>query len=516
MTETAANPTDATPPASVSVTEAPAPAPPSGGSLRSRTIKGSMWTTGGYIVANIIRLGTNLILTHLFLPEIFGLMTLVNIFIQGLQMFSDVGIAPAIIQNPRGDDPDFLNTVWTIQVFRGIILWIGSCVIAWPLAQLYGLPELTLLIPAAGLNALISGFNATSLAHLVRHLRFARLTLLELASQVLGFVAIVSFCWFSPTVWAFIFGGLVSNLLHLVVSHRFLPGIKNRFRWEKEARTALFQFGRWIFLSTLLTFLAGQADRLIFGKIIPLPLLGVYNIAAMLALMPAQAIAKVGGSIAFAAYSRVHHDTEKFRDVFSRVRVPLLVGGGLLVTGLIACGPPVIRLLYPPAYSAAGWIVQILAVATWFEILQATNVSALLAVGKTNWIAGGNAAKLLSMVVLLPLGYAVDRAYGGDGFRGAVIGIALTEIPHYLPLAFAISRRQLKAFRRDVALTLFILLASVLCIGVDAWVIRHGHGNLLAMLGSGTLACLLWAPLLFSAWHHAHRGAASAPAPAAA
>ena len=72
------------------------------GSLRSRTIRGTLWTTGGYSASQVIRLGVNLVLTRLLHPEIFGLMTLVNIFVQGLQGFSDVGIGPAIIQSKRG------------------------------------------------------------------------------------------------------------------------------------------------------------------------------------------------------------------------------------------------------------------------------------------------------------------------------------------------------------------------------------------------------------------------------
>ncbi len=470
-----------------------------------------MWTTGGYVVSNLIRLATNLILTRIFLPDVFGLLSLVYIFIQGLQMFSDVGIAPSIVQNRRGDDPDFLNTAWTIQVFRGIVLWIGSCIIAWPVAQLYGVPELALLIPAAGLNALISGFNATSLAQLARHLQLGRLTILELASQVLGFIAIVAFCLYRPTVWAFIFGGLISNLLHLVVSHKYLPGVKNRFRWEKESRDALFNFGRWIFLSTLLTFLASQADRLVFGKMIPLALLGVYGIAVMLATMPTQAIIKIGGSIAFAAYSRVQEDTERFRNVFTRIRVPLIVTGGLLTTGLIACGPALIRLLYPPAYYDAGWILQILAIGAWFQILESTNGSALLAAGKANWVAMGNVGKLIGMVILLPLGFVIDRHYGGDGFRGAVTGVAISEVARYLPLAYATSRLKLKAFRRDVALTVFITMAAGLCLYCDRWLIQRSESNIVAIVGSGLAACLLWSPLLLASWRHARGGVQSAP-----
>src|SRR6476646_1258750 len=99
-------------------------------SLRRRTFHGSVWTTSEYAIGVVLRLGGNLVLTRLLVPDMFGIMALVNTFLMGLQMFSDVGIGPSIIQNRRGDDPAFLNTAWTIQVMRGATLWIFSCLIA--------------------------------------------------------------------------------------------------------------------------------------------------------------------------------------------------------------------------------------------------------------------------------------------------------------------------------------------------------------------------------------------------
>ena len=61
------------------------------------------------------------------------------------------------------------------------------------------------------------------------------------------------------------------------------------------------RFGRWIFVSTVLTFLAGQSDRLVFGKMIPIALFGVYSIASMLAALPTQAVLKLGGAVIFPA-----------------------------------------------------------------------------------------------------------------------------------------------------------------------------------------------------------------------
>ena len=96
----------------------------SGDGLRAKAMRGSAMTIISFGGQNVLRLGSNLILTRLLFPEAFGLMALVQVFMGGLQMFSDLGIQASIIQNSRGDDPDFLNTAWTIQVIRGTCLWL--------------------------------------------------------------------------------------------------------------------------------------------------------------------------------------------------------------------------------------------------------------------------------------------------------------------------------------------------------------------------------------------------------
>jgi hypothetical protein len=80
-----------------------------GSSLKKKAIRGTAWTLFGYGGSQALRLVSNLILTRLLVPEVFGLMALVQTFQIGLTLFSDIGIAPSIIQNKRGEDPTFFQ-----------------------------------------------------------------------------------------------------------------------------------------------------------------------------------------------------------------------------------------------------------------------------------------------------------------------------------------------------------------------------------------------------------------------
>ena len=89
----------------------------------SIAVRGSFWSIVGFGGSQFIRLASNLLITRLLAPEIFGVMALVQVALQGLKMMSDVGISTAVMVGQRGDDPEYLNSAWTIQVIRGVLIW---------------------------------------------------------------------------------------------------------------------------------------------------------------------------------------------------------------------------------------------------------------------------------------------------------------------------------------------------------------------------------------------------------
>jgi O-antigen/teichoic acid export membrane protein len=492
-----------------------------GASIGAPALRGSIWTMGGYAASQILRLAGNLILTRLLFPAVFGEMALVFIFIQGLQMFSDVGTGPAIVQNERGDEADFLNTAWTIQGLRGVVLWLASWAIAWPVAEFYGQPMYRWLVPAAGLTAVVLGFESTATATLQRHLRLERLTILEVAAQVVGIASTVllalanrwAFGANDPSaVWAIVVGSVLSTLTRLALSHTYLPGIRNRFRLDPEATRQLMRFGRWIFVSTLLTFLAAQSDRLIFAKKIPIALFGVYSIAAMLAALPTQAVLKLGGAVVFPAYSRLVGRAD-FKELFWRVRSPLLVGGASIVTAMIASGPFLIRFLYDRRYEDAGWIMQYLSAMAWFQVLECTNGAALLAKGHVRWVALGSGIKFASMVVLIPAGFH----YGG--FPGALVGLVGSELLKYLASAWGAATAGLRGFGRDAILTMLVAATSGAGFALGSLTGERFPGKLPALVVATGVAIIPWLAVGF--WQFGRRKSGggwdqAGPPPAAA
>jgi O-antigen/teichoic acid export membrane protein len=425
--------------------------------LKKLAIRGTLWTLIGYGASQLLRLGSNLILTRLLVPELFGLMALVYVFIIGLEMLSDVGIGPSVIQNPRGNEIKFLNTAWTIQVIRGLCLWICSFLIAIPAADFYQEKSLIWLIPLVGFSSAIAGFNSTSLFTLNREIALAKLTLIELGTQLSGLITMIVWAFFNPTIWALVAGNFVSTLLKMVISHQLIAEKPNRFAWHKEFVGEIFSFSQWVFVSSMMTFLATQVDKLLLGKLFSFTLLGVYQIALTFAEIPQKIIYSVAGRVIFPVIAQ---QADLPRET---LRAKILQNRQKIVLGLIPClaificfGDFLVLFLYDVRYEEAAWMLPILALGFWPHLLTMTMYYVLLGLGKPAYGAMGFFAKLCYMIGAVLLGYKLG------GILGVIIAIALNDLPLYAVVSYGCWKEKITTFQQDLMATIVLIVTITL------------------------------------------------------
>jgi len=388
-------------------------------------VRGSVVTLFGFGSAQVLRLASNLVLTRLLFPEAFGFMSLSYALLEGLAMFSAVGEGPAIVRDKRGDDPDFLNTAWTVQTIRGCYLWVAACALAFPLAHFYDKPLLMQLVPVVGFTCVLEGFQSTAIHAVKRSMALGRLTLINLISQLAGIAAMIAWAWFHPTVWALPVGGLVSSALLLVLSHACLPGIRNRFRWERESLRTLRDFGKWIFLSSILEFIARQSDRFLLGYYVEMATLGIYATAVNLAEPAARLNMQMSRNVILPALSRTFRETPKrVKNAYYRARLGIDALHLPLLGFLAGAGQIVVDFLYDERYASAGWMLQILCVRTALRCILEPSASVCVAMGAPRYVTLARLVRAMVIVVAIPAGWH----YGG-GLPGVVWGVSLAELP---------------------------------------------------------------------------------------
>jgi O-antigen/teichoic acid export membrane protein len=440
------------------------PAPGELHGLGKTALTGTVWSVAAYGGGMALRLLSTIVLSRILVPQYFGLMTLLNTVIIGLTLFSDLGLTPNIIRSPRGDEPEFLDTAWTMQVIRGAGLWVVCLLLSWPFAQFYGETQLRVLVPVIGLSLVISSFNSTAISTLSRRMAVRELALMELGIQACQFVFTVAWALIDRSVWALVAGRLFSDLVRLVVSYRLIPGQRNKFHWDLPAARELFALGRWVFLSTALTFLANQSDRMILGKLVSLQTLGLYGVAFALSDVPRQIIMTFRGYIVMPFVAKLAHlpRQEFFRLVLQYRRTVLLVSGTMLAM-VVASGDLVMGRIYDVRYHDATWIVPILAFGLWHTILYSTTSPCLFVIGKPQNAAIGYGFSAIAICVMTPL------AFFHWGLVGSVFAVAFSDVPMYLTNLYGLRREQMFPLNQDLKATVFFAAVTGLLIALRVW-----------------------------------------------
>lgn len=404
-------------------------------SIRTLLVRGFSWTFIENLFGQGLRFASNLILTRLLFPEYFGLMALVSVFMQGLDMVSDVGIGLSVVQDKRGAEPRFLNTAWSIQVLRGWMVYVAALALTWPVAHFYGKPELYYLLPVAAIGTAIGGFNSINLHLLSRRVALGRIAALNIGSQVLTIGVTIALAWLFRSVWALVFGSLAGYAIKCAFSFVLCPGPPNRFAWDPEIARSLVRFGKWILISSLLGFVVSRFDSLSLGAYMTATVFGVYTIASNLAIVGIGVLNNLASRVLFPIYSRLAEmGTEHLRQRTFRVRGALILLSVPAYCLLSVFGQQVIDLLYPVEYTEAGWMLRILAFGAVGTAVSCTIGPVLLAVGDSFRFM----LVLVSKTVVLVACMAVGNVYYGAA--GAIVGFALSDYLMYPILAISVRK----------------------------------------------------------------------------
>lgn len=412
------------------------------------------WTSTTFGLVQILRLANNVILARLLAPSLFGLMTIVNAIRVGVELLSDLGINQNIVSSREGHTRDFYDTAWTLQVIRGVLLGTIAILIAKPLADFFEQPELAVILPVCSLMFIFGGFASTSGALLQKQVNVKRMSLFEIGGLILTIIIQVGIAIVSPTIWALVIGSVAGTAISLVLSYLLIPGISHRFVIDRPSAKQIISFGKWIFLSSIIYFLAMNFDRLYFAKQITLSQLGVYSIARALSDMFTQFTVRASNLVLFPTIAAWQLSDFEVRNRLLRGRRMLLLGAALGLASFVAIADLIVQLLYDDRYSQAGAILPLLLIGVWFSVLCTINDSIMLGTSRPAFPAASSGAKLLFYFAAIPITFYFY------GFMMAVLVLSAGEVVRYVVL-WTFSRRQHLGFGRDDLVLSLIFLGSI-------------------------------------------------------
>lgn len=362
-------------------------------------------------------------------------MALVQVILAGLSMLSEIGLRTSVMRDPRGEEEVFLNTVWTMQICRGIVLWLIVWALSSTFAQFYEQPLLEQILPVAALSLVVQGFYTTNVLSVQRNLQLGRFSFLKLCAQAGQLIVIVVLAAVMDSVWALVIGLVVHPLIALILFRTFLPGIRNRLGFERDSAKAIFGLGKFLFFSTIATFVINQSDRAFLGKAIEIDMLGVYGIGFALAVLPTTLATTIANSVVFPLYRMRHplDSADNQAKIFKARRSVAAVALG--VTCVMAfVGPALVSFVYDDRYVLAGPMAVALCIA---------NIPNIVLIGAMNAaLSKGDSYRYMLMIVTTSLIQItlMSTLVWSLGVLGAALSIGLAPLLSYPLLARFLTR----------------------------------------------------------------------------
>lgn len=325
--------------------------------ITNLALAGIRWKFYSTVFLVIIQFVLGIVLARLLPPEDFGIYGYAMIFVGFISIYSQAGIAPAIIQRKHMTD-EHIRVGFTLSVLIGLL----ATSVLWGLAPLLTKGLETSVLRILSLSFFISGIGSVSVALLEKQVNFKSLFWVEACSYLAGQgVMSIALAMAGFGVWALVFGILtyilIRNIVFLAISpHPF------RFSLNTDRVKELMHFGFGMSLSRLALYGAENGGYFVIGRLLSPGALGLYTRAYQLATIPTGHFASLITSVLFPVYSIVQDDNNRLRKGFylsislvSFITIPFMVW-------LSVAAKRLIPLIYGPAWTGSVPSLQILCV----------------------------------------------------------------------------------------------------------------------------------------------------------
>jgi O-antigen/teichoic acid export membrane protein len=411
---------------------------------------------------NVLRIGNTMLLTRLLAPSDFGIVGIIMSIFFAIGMITDAGFQAYIVRHDRGDEPVFLDAIWTVHMLRGLINGAFTAAMAWPLAVILQKPALAPLMAVVSLTFVIDGLASLTLLTSIRRNLVRRLSIVDLIA-FLGqlFIGVIA-ALILRNAWALVISMLAYSAIRTAASYVAFPDAGRSFRIDRPLSAELWRFSRIIAASSMLTLLISQVDKLVLARLFTLGEFGVYAIASNLAAAPTAIVGLYAGRIIYPAMAEAgRSDRGNLRQRYYELRGPMFYAYLFAAGGLIGGAGLLVRVLYDPRYVGAGQFLQLLAVTTALSMITKSANETLVAIGHTRTTLVANICRVVWLVVA---GIAGFLLLGPIGLVGA---LALIEFLPFLYYSVVMRRLDLLDAKREMLAFVVVLVGVAVGMAFD-------------------------------------------------
>ena len=398
-------------------------------SFKAEATAGMLWSALDKIIGKFGQFIVGIILARLLLPEDFGLVGMLTIFLAISKSFIDSGMGSGLIQKKDRTEIDF-STVFVFNLIVSTSFYIILFFVAPYIADFYDKPELINLTRVLTLIIIINSLAVVQRARLMINIDFKTFAKVNVTSVFVGGFLGVVFAFLDYGVWALVIQHLSGSFVTVCLLWYFSRW-KPSIQFSKKSFRNLFGFGSKLLVASLYAQAFRNVYDISIGKFYSASQLGYYTRAVGFAEMTSGTITSILQQVTFPILASLQDDKRRMISVYSKLikMSSFLIFPAMTLLALLA--NPIILLLLGEKWRPVIDLLQWMCFARIFYPIASINMNILTASGRSDLFLKVDLSKLplliISLIITIPI-----------GIEAIVIGHALTSfliffINAYLP-----------------------------------------------------------------------------------
>ncbi|MNQ22913.1 Teichuronic acid biosynthesis protein TuaB [compost metagenome] len=374
--------------------------------LKSTATKGIIWSAVDKFAVQMGQFVVSIVLARILLPEDFGLLGMLAIFIAISQTFIESGMGLGLIQRQDRTDIDF-STVFVFNLAVSSLFYLLLFFSAPYIASYFNQPRLIDLTRVLGLNLFVSSLAIVQRTKLTIAINFKAIAKTNVIGVVIGGITGIVAAMNGFGVWSLVIQTLLGSFA-TAVSLWFFSHWTPSIAFSRNSFRNLFGFGSKLLLSGLYAQLLTNVYNICIGKYYPISSLGYYTRAKGFADISAGTITSILQQATFPILAAVQNDKEKLVSVYSRMIRMSSFFIIPMMTLIALLAKPIVILLLTEKWVAVIPLLQWMVFARIFLPMSAINMNLLNAIGRSDLFLKVDLAKfpltVIAMIITIPLG----------------------------------------------------------------------------------------------------------------
>jgi teichuronic acid exporter len=461
-------------------------------SLKKQAISGMFWTYGQQFGGQMVTFLVSVILARLLLPEAFGLIGMLTIFIGLGTVLFEGGLTSSLIRSNELTSEDY-STVFYFNLVSSCVIYMLLFIAAPYIADFYHQPQLCSIVRIYGISFIIAAFGTVQNTILTRELKFKKQALITLPAILLSSLVGVGMAYLGYGVWSLVISAILNALfvtLFLWLSSNWYPKLvfnKNKFHQH-------FHYGYKLTLSGILDIFFTNIYQIIIGKFYAPAQVGYYARANSLMMLPVGNISGALNRVIFPVFSKIQDDTPKIKKAYKRVMLSVLFLITPAIVFMAVLAQPLILFLFTDKWLKMVPIFQIICFSGVLYPIHLYNLIVLQVKGRSDLFLKLEVFKKILVAIILPISLYF-------GFYALLWGqlisslLALFINTHY---AGKMLNYSMFSQIRDIApIFVFAIIMGGIMFYLNGTLVNQSSFLRLLICGSAGIGCYILLALLF-------------------